>query len=613
MSEINYYYVPCQGFDKAANSAGVLSPYTGAGNGLTDVQGSRWAVASGLLVGTCDTTDGSQFKRDHLTFPSTATPAGLSQTVVVDIDPASPATLYVVLRRAGLTTAYFIGTFNAASGGGSTILAYNSGSLVASASGAASGFVVGHTLRLTASVSGASPTTVTCTVVDISTGQTISTATLTDSTTALQAASAGALAVTNNAGAASAQAVKVQQFWCYDQSTAPKPSFAACGIDSLTYGQEVSDSASKGGTTVGANPVAAALSSLGSGWGAVNLGNQGEEVSQAQAVVAAQLANLSDSRRTAQWYLFLGGTNDLGHGVAVATIESRIQSFCQSVRAAGWRVAVSTIPPVGAGCTIYLPTTSAATFNSRAATVNAWLRANWSTFADLLVDTAADPRLQSYNATYYISDQLHFSDSGSSAYGGDGAQGLTASYDYPTPAYVPRRLRRGSVALAAVNAGWTDTGILTQPGDAGLAVKVTGQVNFGLDIALGKPSWAYPEGPYAAGSGNPPSGGFPQTSLYDPSRIFRLPLPGGAAPICKNIPQFAVGLAFMPDGQGPPALDGTFDAALYPARGHWFGPEAIPSYPARLYAIFNDYVGFFGDNEHAFTLYLAIGGNPSEE
>ena len=297
MTEIDYLYAPAEG-TKAAGGAGSQSPTLGAGNGLTDVAGSVWAISTSLLLsGTCDTTDGNQFLRDQLTFPSASTPSGLNQTVVFDLDGTSVATVYAMLRRAGLTSSYFIGTANAgANAGAAVIRAYNAGSQAASATGSVSNYTSGNVLRVTASVSGSSPTTITCTVYDLTAGVTVSTATLSDSTSALQTASAGALTVTNNAGAAVAQTGVIRQMFTYDPTVTAKASYCAFVGDSITYGQQCSDVAANGGTIVGNNPAAQAITNLGNGWGGVNLGNQAQRIDQATTNIATRLTPLLAGR-----------------------------------------------------------------------------------------------------------------------------------------------------------------------------------------------------------------------------------------------------------------------------------------------------------------------------
>lgn len=419
MLEIDYYYVPSV-LTKATGGAMSQSATAGAGNGMTDVRGGVWSVSGGLLVGTCDTVDGSQFKRDHLLFPSGATPSGLEQVIIFDLDPGGPASVFALMRRSGLTTAYFIGANNGTSGtqgGEAQIYAFNGGTLVASDVGSAPNFIAGNRLRVTAQVSGVSPTTITCEVYDLDVGRVIATASLSNSTSALQVASAGGLAVANNVGAAVAQAGKVSQMWVYDPSVVAKPDFAAFVGDSITYGEKTSDAASTGGTITGSNPAGSAMAILGGGWGGVNFGNQAQRLDGVVTDIASRLSALR-SGRGQHWAALLEGINDIGQGGSASTVEARIVEVASEIRSAGFLLAVSTILPIGAGCTVYNGFgTTAAGVNAVISTFNIWMRANWETFADAFVDAAADARLSAYSSTYFDADQLHLNSAGSAALG----------------------------------------------------------------------------------------------------------------------------------------------------------------------------------------------------
>lgn len=432
MQQVSYYYVP-SAIAKSAGGAGSQDNSHGAGNGLTDVQGSTWSISATtfLLTGVTDTTDGSQFKRDQLTFPSASTPSGLNQTVVLDMDSTSVANIFVMLRRQSATTSYFIGCNNASSAGAAAqILVYNSGTLVTSSTGSVSNYVAGHILRITATVSGSSPTTITCTVYDVTAGLVISTTTLSDSTSALQTASAGAIAIGNNAGAAVAQNAYIKQFLAYDQTAVPVPNFVAFGIDSQTYGQYVSDVNTNGGTILGNNPAAQALTNLGSSWTGVNLGNQGQQLAQLTSFISNQLPAVQSGRER-HWYVLMGGINDINSGASAATVEANIKTLCSLIRARGYLVLVTTILPEGS------PWTGFAANNIVSAAVNTWLITNWKTFADGLVDIAGDSRLSTVTGTYYNADGLHLNDTGSAAVGSLVATALQQAAYLPANGVTP--------------------------------------------------------------------------------------------------------------------------------------------------------------------------------
>jgi lysophospholipase L1-like esterase len=417
LGEVSYLYRPSS-LAKSAAGSGVLDPLLGAGNGMSDVRGNVFAVSGGVLVGTLDTVDAQQYLRDQLLLPSGSTPGGANQTVVFDLATNSVASVFAMFHRASATTAYFVGATNdpaSPSAGKAQLYAISAGSAVASNVGTVAGFVSGHALRVICTCEGTSPTTLRVDVYDLSAGAAlISSATLTDSTAGLQTPATAALALGNSLAAATSQAARLNWVWAFDHTSTVHDKFVAFGIDSLSYGEKTTGAGTYGGTVnaSGASPASVALATLGSAWGGCNLGNQAQTLTEALSLIPGELDVLARDRQV-QWFACLGGTNDIGQGANAATTQTRIQAVCEAARARGWRVAVSTIPPVGAGCTIY----TAATFNSVAPTVNTWLRANWSTFADALVDLAADGRMSSYSSTYYdATDQLHFNDAGSAVY-----------------------------------------------------------------------------------------------------------------------------------------------------------------------------------------------------
>jgi lysophospholipase L1-like esterase len=104
-------------------------------------------------------------------------------------------------------------------------------------------------------------------------------------------------------------------------------------------------------------------------------------------------------------YVFgFGGTNDLFFGASAGTVQTRYQDWCEARQAAGWKVIAFTILPRS-------DTSTPGTFETSRQTFNTWLRANWATFADALVDVAADTRIGDVNdeldTTYYSTDKVH--------------------------------------------------------------------------------------------------------------------------------------------------------------------------------------------------------------
>lgn len=95
----------------------------------------------------------------------------------------------------------------------------------------------------------------------------------------------------------------------------------------------------------------------------------------------------------------------VGGATAVQAVD-KLQEYCVAQRALGYeKIIVCNTIADGSGDTDFTPTLQA--------TVNAELSARYATFADYLVDLAADARLQDpNNATYYNTDKLHLVSAG---------------------------------------------------------------------------------------------------------------------------------------------------------------------------------------------------------
>lgn len=117
-------------------------------------------------------------------------------------------------------------------------------------------------------------------------------------------------------------------------------------------------------------------------WHGIDSGVGSQTVAQMSSEAAAQIDTLYSSTAPENMVVLLGGTNDLYFGADAATTYNRIVSYAQGRRAAGFRVVVSTI----------LPRSNAGTpgsFEADRQSVNANLRANWTSFADALADVAS--------------------------------------------------------------------------------------------------------------------------------------------------------------------------------------------------------------------------------
>jgi lysophospholipase L1-like esterase len=134
-----------------------------------------------------------------------------------------------------------------------------------------------------------------------------------------------------------------------------------------------------------------------------NCGNSAETVAD---MIASAPATVDIYRGDAGFSkyicIFWGGTNDINLGETAATVQGRIQTYCMARRAAGWKVFVMTIIPNG--------TMSAAEKLVRVE-VNNWIKANYASFADGLIDPTAnaafDEESDTGNTTYYNADTAH--------------------------------------------------------------------------------------------------------------------------------------------------------------------------------------------------------------
>lgn len=134
-----------------------------------------------------------------------------------------------------------------------------------------------------------------------------------------------------------------------------------------------------------------------------NFGVPGQTQAAMNADAVAQVDAIYNATNAKNIAYCGGGINDLPADSA-ATIETAIQTWCTTRRAAGYQVIVATIPPASS--------VSGANETKRAA-INTWIRANWSSWADQLCDLDNDSRLQTpSNTTYYLADGVHYTAAG---------------------------------------------------------------------------------------------------------------------------------------------------------------------------------------------------------
>ena len=160
---------------------------------------------------------------------------------------------------------------------------------------------------------------------------------------------------------------------------------------------------------------------LGAGWTTVNVSTPGETLIQMLPQAPTQVDPLYSGSFAINYVVLWGGTNDLS-GIQMPdgwiTPQSandsynRIVSYANGRRALGFKVAVLTILPRSAGIN---PVITPAQFETERQTLNSMLRSNWASFADALVDVAADPRIgdlgDQLNPDYYY-DQIHLTTEG---------------------------------------------------------------------------------------------------------------------------------------------------------------------------------------------------------
>lgn len=143
-------------------------------------------------------------------------------------------------------------------------------------------------------------------------------------------------------------------------------------------------------------------------WGYAN-----QAVSLDTTITMLSRANFTDAmldtRNASNWLTVLCGKNNLlVLSMSAADTFSQLAEYCQYRRAAGWKVGICTL----------LPSTIPG-YNALRNAVNALIVANWTTFADALIDLAANPDigpdLAAGDLTYY-SDGSHLTATGQTRY-----------------------------------------------------------------------------------------------------------------------------------------------------------------------------------------------------
>jgi hypothetical protein len=163
-----------------------------------------------------------------------------------------------------------------------------------------------------------------------------------------------------------------------------------------------------------------------------------------------------------------------------------------------------------------------------------------------------------------------------------------------------------AVAVQGTNPAWVFA-YRVLPGES-LRLDVSGVIDFA--VGASPTDWyGYPEGAYASGffdGSAAPAGGFPLTSLYDPSAVFLGTWTGQPVNVCPDLPQFCCAAAFVDAGSGPPAADGSLTGAIRTTRSILLTPAEMGngSVARDVYLIFNDQVTRFIDNAGQFVATL---------
>lgn len=140
------------------------------------------------------------------------------------------------------------------------------------------------------------------------------------------------------------------------------------------------------------------------GWPVQNLAVAGETIVHLDATFGSRGVAALYDQSTATTLLIWAGINDILGGASVATVQAALTSYCAKARAAGYRVITATALP---------DATLATGQESSRQALNTWLRANWASICDGLMDAAAIPQLSSTPVVgTWWNDSAHPSDAG---------------------------------------------------------------------------------------------------------------------------------------------------------------------------------------------------------
>lgn len=147
------------------------------------------------------------------------------------------------------------------------------------------------------------------------------------------------------------------------------------------------------------------IGKLGTSWHEINQGISGEILSTIAANALSTTGIKRQTRLQRDWAMVSAGTNDLEAGATAATVYNSLTTYCNTLKALGFMVIVTTLQTQNRG----------AGFETERVSFNSTLRANFA-FADILVDFGADSRFDTptkyANTTFYQGDQIHWTAAG---------------------------------------------------------------------------------------------------------------------------------------------------------------------------------------------------------
>lgn len=151
----------------------------------------------------------------------------------------------------------------------------------------------------------------------------------------------------------------------------------------------------------------------------LNAGVNGRTGQTQLAVLPTRILPLYNAARGNNIYVYWEGINDLVHTAqTVAEIEANTANACLAAKNLGFKVVVLT-------CMKAAPITSNGRETDRQ-TYNAYLLANYSSFAHAVVDVASNPHFSDYtNTTYFNADQTHLTDAGYDEVANNATYGVT--------------------------------------------------------------------------------------------------------------------------------------------------------------------------------------------